>query len=79
MDPFAGDEHAVARGATLNRDLVNVPARFALAGKPMLHLPAHWPRQIEWKTLWHNVIGYSAAQSRAARPDESHRIGPATA
>jgi hypothetical protein len=32
IDPFAGGEHAGARGATLHRDLVNVPARFALAG-----------------------------------------------
>ena len=29
--------------------------------------PAHWPRQIGWKTLWDNVIGYQypAAQPRA--------------
>ena len=47
---LAGGDAAVARGATLRRDLVNVPARFAApARKPMLHLPAHWPRQIEWK------------------------------
>ena len=44
---LAGGNHAVARGATLRRDLVNVPARFAApARKPMLHLPAHWPWQI---------------------------------
>jgi hypothetical protein len=64
---LAGGNHAVARGATLRRDLVNVPARFAApARKPMLHLPAHWPRQIQWKSLWHNVIGYPTAQPRAA-------------
>ena len=64
---LAGGEHAVARGATLRRDLVNVPARFAApARKPMLHLPAHWPWQIEWKTLWDNIIGYPTAQPRAA-------------
>ena len=55
---LAGGNHAVARGATLRRDLVNVPARFAApARKPMLHLPAHWPWQTGWKTLWDNVIG----------------------
>jgi hypothetical protein len=44
-----------------------VPARFAApARKPMLHLPTHWQRQIQWKTLWHNVIGYPTAQPRAA-------------
>jgi Transposase DDE domain group 1 len=64
---LAGGHHAVARGATLRRDLVNVPARFAApARKPMLHLPAHWPWQIGWKTLWDNVIGYPTAQPRAA-------------
>ena len=65
---LAGGEHAVARGATLRRDLINVPARFAApARKPMLHLPAHWPRQTGWKTLWDNVIGhcYLTAQPRA--------------
>ncbi|MGH3578627.1 MAG: IS1380 family transposase, partial [Mycobacterium sp.] len=52
---LAGATHAVARGATLRRDLINVPARFAApARKPMLHLPVHWPRQLEWKALWNN-------------------------
>ena len=64
---LVGGNHAVARGATLRRDLVNVPARFAApARKPMLHLPAHWPWQYGWKTLWDNVIGYPTAQPRAA-------------
>jgi hypothetical protein len=64
---LAGGHHAVARGATLRRDLVNVPARFAApARKPMLHLPAHWPWQTGWKTLWDNVIGYPTIQPRAA-------------
>ena len=45
--------HAVARGATLRRRLVNVPARIARPqGKPILHLPAHWPHAEEWDTLW---------------------------
>ena len=66
---LAGGNHAVARGATLRRDLVNVPARFAApARKPTLHLPAHWPWQNGWKTLWDNIIGYHypTAQPRAA-------------
>jgi hypothetical protein len=66
---LAGGDHAVARGATLRRDLVNVPARFAApARKPMLHLPAHWPWQTAWKTLWDKVIShqYPTAQPRAA-------------
>src|SRR6185503_1525941 len=56
---LAGGRFAVARGATLRRDLVNVPARFAApARRPMLHLPAHWRWQTQWMTLWHNVIDY---------------------
>ena len=65
---LAGGHHAVARGATLRRDLVNVPARFAApARKPMLHLPAHWPWQTGWKTLWDNVIGYSTDRPTTRR------------
>ncbi|WP_461479808.1 IS1380 family transposase [Mycobacterium sp. HUMS_1102779] len=63
---LAGGHHTVARGATLRRDLVNIPARFAApARKPMLHLPAHWPWQKGWKTLWNNTIGYRPAIPRA--------------
>jgi hypothetical protein len=63
---LAGGAHAAARGATLRRDVVNVPARFAApARKPTLHLPAHWPWQIGWKTLWDNIIGYSSVIPRA--------------
>ena len=64
---LAGGRFAVARGATLRRDLVNVPARFAApARRPMLHLPAHWPSQQPWLALWHNVIAYPTSQPRAA-------------
>jgi hypothetical protein len=67
---IASGDHAVARGATLRRDLVTVPARFAApARKPTLHLPAHWPWQIGWKTLWDNIIGYSP---RSHAQDERH-------
>ena len=65
---LADGDHALARGATLRRKLVTVPARFAApARKPMLHLPAHWPWQAAWKTLWDNVIGcqYPSTQPRA--------------
>jgi hypothetical protein len=65
---LAGGDDAVARGAALRRDLVNVPARYAApARKPMLHLPAHWPRRTDWKTLWDNIFSYyPTAQPRAA-------------
>ena len=59
-------EMSLTNGVTLRRDLVNVPARFAApARKPMLHLPAHWPWQIGWKTLWNNIIGHSPVIPRA--------------
>ena len=64
---LAGGGHAVARGATLRRNLITVPARFAApARKPTLHLPAHWPWQIGWKTLSDDTVGYPTAQPRAA-------------
>jgi hypothetical protein len=47
----------VARGATIRRHLINVPARPARPQRrPVLHLPAHWPRAEPWKTLWRKVF-----------------------
>ena len=44
--------HARARGATLRRHLITVPARLAHPqGYPVLHLPAHWP----WHDAWHGL------------------------
>jgi hypothetical protein len=52
--------HAVARGATLRRQVVNVPARLARPQRRrVLHLPAHWPWAQHWNALWINV--YSPA------------------
>ena len=49
--------HAVARGTTLRRQLVNVPARLALPQrKPTLHLPEHWPWANTWTRLWQQVF-----------------------
>lgn len=56
---LAGQSHAVARGATLRRKIVNVPARLARPQhRPLLHLPSHWPWATAWLTLWHNTIGF---------------------
>ncbi len=47
----------VARGATIRRHLINVPARLARPQRrPLLHLPAHWPRADAWKGLWRTVF-----------------------
>jgi len=56
---LAGKQHAVARGATLGRKIVNIPARLARPQRrPILHLPSHWPWADAWLQLWCNIIGY---------------------
>jgi Transposase DDE domain group 1 len=55
---LASDRHAVARGATLRRQIVTVPARLARPQRrPILHLPRHWPWKTQWTTLCHSVFG----------------------
>jgi hypothetical protein len=55
---LASDRHAVARGATLRRHLVAVPARLARPQRrPVLHLPAHWPWTEPWQRLWTAAAG----------------------
>jgi hypothetical protein len=57
---LAGDHHARARGSTLRRKIVNIPARLARPQhRSILHLPNHWPWSKAWLTLWRNTIGYS--------------------
>jgi DDE family transposase len=56
---LAGTGHAVARGATLRRKIVAVPARLARPQRrPVLHLPRHWPWATAWLQLWDHVIGH---------------------
>ena len=55
---LAGGAHGVARGSTLRRRIVNVPARLARPQRrPVLHLPTHWPWSNPWLALWRNTIG----------------------
>jgi hypothetical protein len=55
---LSSTKHAVARGATLRRHLVTVPARLARPQRRrVLHLPAHWPWATPWMTLWDAVLG----------------------
>jgi hypothetical protein len=57
---LAGGQHSRARGSTLRRRIVNVPARLARPQRrTILHLPTHWPWSKSWIALWHNTIGYS--------------------
>jgi hypothetical protein len=37
-----------------------------VAALPVLHLPAHWPWQAGWKTLWDTVIGHCYATAQRA-------------
>ncbi|HVV21325.1 MAG TPA: IS1380 family transposase, partial [Pseudonocardiaceae bacterium] len=54
---LAGPRHARARGATIRRQLVTVPARLTRPHRhPMLHLPAHWPWAMAWNVLWDAVF-----------------------
>ena len=54
---LTGNRYAAARGATLRTHLINVPARLARPQRrPVLHLPAHWPRAGDWLTLWQAVF-----------------------
>ncbi|MGY4646317.1 hypothetical protein ACVWWN_000113 [Mycobacterium sp. URHB0021] len=57
---LAGGAHAVARGATLRRTVVNIPARLVRPQRrAILHLPSHWPWTDHWLELWRTIIGYS--------------------
>ena len=52
------DRPAAARGATLRRQIVDVPARIARPQRRrMLHLPAHWPWADRWLAIWQAVFG----------------------
>jgi len=54
---LASPAHAVARGATLRRDLITVPARITRPQRRrVLHLPAHWPWAHPWTALWDAVF-----------------------
>jgi hypothetical protein len=49
--------YTAARGATLRRAIINVPARLARPQRrPVLHLPTGWPHTTCWNTLWRNVF-----------------------
>jgi hypothetical protein len=57
---LAGAQHTRARGSTLRRKIISVPARLARPQRrPILHLPTHWPWSRHWLALWRNTIGHS--------------------
>jgi hypothetical protein len=57
---LAGRPHIRARGATLRRQLIAVPARLARPARArVLHLPSRWPWAPAWLHLWDHTIGHS--------------------
>jgi hypothetical protein len=64
---LSGRPHALARGATLRRQLINVPARLVKPQRrPVLRLPAHWPYAQPWLNLWNNIFHVIHAPPAAA-------------
>ncbi len=64
---LASNTLAVARGATLRRQIVTVPARLARPQRRrILHLPAHWPWAHPWTSFWTKVFGRAIGPPIAA-------------
>lgn len=50
---LASRHHAKARGATIRRQIIGVPARLARRARTIVvHLPEHWP----WRTAWQQLF-----------------------
>ena len=50
---ITGADLAKATTATIRRKLITVPARIASSGRRLrLHLPANWPWEAAWSTLF---------------------------
>jgi hypothetical protein len=55
---LAGGAYHIARGATLRRRIITVPARLARPARtPILHLPRRWPWAPAWLRLWQHSTG----------------------
>src|SRR4051794_9196172 len=64
---LADRPHTRARGATLRRQLISVPARLARPARaPVLHLPSQWPWAPAWLRLWDQTIGHTIGHSPPA-------------
>ena len=62
---------AVARGATLRRQIIHVPARLARPQRrPVLHLPQHWPWTRHWLAIWHGVFPRPSGHPRPPDPPD---------
>jgi hypothetical protein len=66
LDPH---QPAAARGATLRRQIVHIPARLARPQRrPVLHLPAHWPWADRWLAIWNAVFGHPTRRHNPPDP-----------
>jgi len=66
-DTLNAGQPAPARGATLRRQIIHVPARLARPQRrPVLHLPAHWPWANRWLAIWTGVFGQTKAPPQPA-------------
>ena len=64
---LAGPAQAVARGASLRRQLITIPSRIARPQRRRVrHMPQHWPWAQPWLTLWTRVFGHGPAPPIAA-------------
>ena len=64
---MAGPAQSMARGATLRRTIITIPARIARPqGRPVLHLPAHWPWAEHWMALWNGVVAVATGPPATA-------------
>jgi len=55
---LAGKNHAKARWASIQADLIAVPARVAnTAGTLRLHLPRNWPTEDAWQAMFNAATG----------------------
>ncbi|HZJ04450.1 MAG TPA: IS1380 family transposase, partial [Nocardioidaceae bacterium] len=66
-DTLDSTRPAVARAATLRRQIIHVPARLARPQRrPVLHLPEHWPWAERWLAIWDGVFGHANAPPQPA-------------
>jgi hypothetical protein len=66
-DTLGPGQPTKARGATLRRQIVHVPARLARPQRrPVLHLPEHWPWATKWLAIWTGVFDQAKAPPTAA-------------
>ena len=72
---IAGTRYAVARGTTLRRKIVNIPARLARPQRrPILHLPSHWPWAQSW-LAWRTLAFVDSHQSGMIVYRENYSYG----